>query len=307
MGEKKLYPIRYVARQTGLTAHLIRSWEKRYGAVVPKRTETNRRLYSDEDIERLNLLSQLVRNGNSIAQIASLDRMELQKLSPGPGHFLPAKERLSRPAPGTLLPVNHFKACLRAIEHFSLADLENVLNRAAVELNQITLLVEVVVPVIHKIGELWSEGTIKIFQEHAASSVFRTFLGDLLRFTEIQVSAPNLIVATPTGQHHELGALIVAVAAAHEGWRVTYLGANLPSEEIAGAAGQVNAKVVCLSLVFPADDHRNILEVKKLRRYLPKSTRLIIGGKAAGMYGVHLEQCDVEIIQSIPDLIKSLR
>jgi MerR family transcriptional regulator, light-induced transcriptional regulator len=305
--KKRLYPIRYVVRQTGLTSHLIRSWERRYGAVVPKRTETNRRLYSDEDISRLNLLSHAVKAGNSIAQIASLDSMALQKLSSAQSGSSQDDERQSRPAYDTALPVNHFRECLVAIERFDPAALENALNRAAVELNRITLLVEVVAPFIQKIGELWSEGTIKIYQEHAATSVLRTFLGDLLRFTDTQQAAPNLIVTTPAGQHHELGALIVAVAAADEGWRVTYLGPNLPAEEIAGAAGRFKAKVVCLSLVFPADDPKSIFEVKKLRHYLPKTTRLIIGGKAAGMYHAHLKQHDAEIIQNIPDLIKSLR
>jgi hypothetical protein len=82
---------------------------------------------------------------------------------------------------------------------------------------------------------------------------------------------------------------------------------NLPSEEIAGAAGQAEAKVICLSLVFPADDPKLIIEIKKLRRYLPKETTLIIGGHAADANGRHLEASDAMKIQNISELLKNLK
>ena len=74
------HPIRVVARRTGLSTHLIRMWERRYGAVEPKRTDTNRRLYSDEDIERLTLLRRATLDGESIGQIAGLGTEELKAL-----------------------------------------------------------------------------------------------------------------------------------------------------------------------------------------------------------------------------------
>jgi DNA-binding transcriptional MerR regulator len=75
-----VYPIRYVAQQTGLSTHLIRVWERRYQAVVPKRTDTNRRVFSDKDIERLKMLRTAVRVGHSISQIAGLSTDELTQL-----------------------------------------------------------------------------------------------------------------------------------------------------------------------------------------------------------------------------------
>ena len=80
---KYVYPIRYVAQQTGLSTHVIRVWEKRYQAVVPKRTDTNRRVFCGRDIERLKMLRTAVRIGHSISQIAGLsseDLMELVKI-----------------------------------------------------------------------------------------------------------------------------------------------------------------------------------------------------------------------------------
>ena len=74
------HPIRVVARRTGLTPHVIRAWEKRYGAVTPHRTETNRRLYSQEDVERLTLLRRSTLLGRSIGQIAKMSTEELRRL-----------------------------------------------------------------------------------------------------------------------------------------------------------------------------------------------------------------------------------
>lgn len=307
MTNKNLYPIRYVSRQTGLSPHLIRAWEKRYRAVIPTRTDTNRRLYSDEDIEKLILLKQAVEAGNSIGQIASLERTELQSLTENSDISLrPSKTRVyaeaDRPPSANL-----FEACVMAMTSFDAEALEDSLNRAAIELNRLALLETVVIPFVRKIGELWSAGRLKIYQEHMATSILRTFLGDMLRFSDIQPSAKDIVVATPVGQLHELGALMVAVVAVSEGWRVTYLGTNLPSEEIAGAADQVRAKAVCLSLVFPADDPKLVFEIKKLRRYLSEETPLIVGGQAAASYGKHLEASDALIIETIPELLISLK
>src|SRR3954469_3779400 len=74
------HPIGVVARRTGLKPDLIRAWERRYGAVEPGRSETRRRFYSDDDIERLLLLRRAVNPGRGISQVASLSNAELGAL-----------------------------------------------------------------------------------------------------------------------------------------------------------------------------------------------------------------------------------
>ena len=80
MKTKNIFPIRYVVRQSGLTAHVIRVWERRYQAVVPRRTDTNRRLYSESDVKRLQLLKKAVDAGHSISQVANMNAEELMRL-----------------------------------------------------------------------------------------------------------------------------------------------------------------------------------------------------------------------------------
>ena len=93
-----------------------------------------------------------------------------------------------------------------------------------------------------------------------------------------------MVVATPSGQLHELGALLVGAAAANLGWHVTYLGASLPAAEIAGAARQNRARVVAMSLVYPEDDSRLEGELTRLRELLPAEVVVLVGGRAMPAY-----------------------
>ena len=102
------YGIGAVVRQTGLPAPTIRIWEKRYGAVSPIRTETNRRLYSAEDVARLGLLRSLTEQGHSIGNIANLSLSELeQQFSEDRNQRSPAQSRGSQLNQGRVLVAGH--------------------------------------------------------------------------------------------------------------------------------------------------------------------------------------------------------
>lgn len=270
-----------VSHRTGLSAHVIRIWEKRYGAVTPARTGTNRRLYSEEQIERLSLLRDLTRAGHSIGLVAKLETPALRKLAAAApqesgqaGHVLTKSQRA-----GPFL-----EECIAAVRKLDSRALEDALNRAATELGSQGLLQRVAAPLAQGIGDLWRDGTITAAHEHFASAVIRIFLGQAAKPFAGLESAPVLVVATPSGQLHELGALLVAAAATNLGWHVTYLGPSLPVAEIAGAARQNRARAVALSLVYPEDDPRLEGELARLRELLPPETALLAGGRAMPAY-----------------------
>ena len=256
------HAIKVASRRTGLSAHVIRVWEKRYGAVAPVRTGTNRRLYSDEQIERLGLLRDLTRAGHSIGLIARLPARELRKLaaaaSGSTADSSPAISRAEQVAPVV-------QECLTAVQALDSTALEETLKRAATSFGAQGLLQRVVAPLAQQVGDLWRNGTITAAHEHFASAVIRIFLGHAAQPFADAETAPVLVVATPGGQLHELGALLVGAAAANLGWHVTYLGASLPAAEIAGAARQNRAVAVALSLVYPEDDPRLGAELARLR------------------------------------------
>ena len=295
--------IKVVARRTGLSAHVIRIWEKRYGAVEPERTGTNRRLYSDEQIERLSLLRDLTQGGHSISHVAKLPTEKLRQLAKEShatnGHA--PRAPTAGPTAQTLLD-----ECIAAVKSLDARALEETLKRGATELGAQGLLQRVVAPLTQTIGDLWREGTITAAHEHFASAVIRIFLGHAAKPFAGAESAPVLVVATPAGQIHELGALLVGAAAANLGWHVTYLGASLPAAEIAGAARQNRARVVALSLVYPEDDPRLEGELTRLRESLPAEVTLLIGGRAMPAYRSVLEKISARQMKDLTHLCSTL-
>ncbi len=306
MNHEQGHPIRVVARRTGLTSHVIRVWEKRYGAVSPMRTPTNRRLYSDSDVERLQLLHRAILAGHSIGQIAQLPNERLRALAMADDLSASIRPRTTSSRPVDSSPRRILDTTLKAVERLDATVLEELLTQAAVMLSQPVLIEQVIVPLMYRIGDRWHEGTLRVAHEHLASAVVRTALGNLSRGFGPSSSDPMLVVATPTGQLHELGALIVATIAASNGWHVTYLGPSLPAEEIAAAVHQSRARAVALSLVYPPDDPFLRGELIKLRRGLPDGVVILVGGQAYDAYRDVLEKIDALVIKELADLRKHL-
>ena len=284
MTDEQKHGIKTVAIQTGLTQFTIRAWEKRYNVVTPLRTETNRRLYSDADISRLTLLRLTTEAGHSIGRIANLPIEELLELIGTEGMIAQsaaiAKEDVSQE---TSLRF-YIASCIAAVKQFEARTLESTLFAASVAFSQPVFLEKLVAPLMREIGEQWRAGTLRIAHEHLATAVVRTLLGNIWQGFDISPSMPNLVVATPRGQLHEIGALIAGTTAASEGWQVTYLGPNLPAEEIVGCAVQNAAKAIGVSIIYPTDDQHLANELRKLRRGIQEHIPLFVGGAGAIAY-----------------------
>jgi DNA-binding transcriptional MerR regulator/methylmalonyl-CoA mutase cobalamin-binding subunit len=297
------HSIKIVARRTGLSAHVIRIWEKRYGATRPERTATNRRLYSEEQIERLSLLRDLTQTGHSISNVATLPLAKLKALAAEASLPLAHKPPAGSGKSGA---ASYLEECLAAVKALDSPALEDSLKRAATTLGAQGLLQRVVAPLAQTIGELWRDGSITAAHEHFASAVIRIFLGHAAKPFAGAENAPVLVVATPTGQLHELGALLAGAAAANLGWHVTYLGASLPAAEIAGAAKQNRARAVALRIVYPEDDPRLEGEVTRLRELLPAEVPVLAGGRAMPAYREILEKIEALQIKDLAHLCATL-
>lgn len=284
MSTKSIHPIRYVALQTGLKPYLIRAWEERYGAVRPRRSGNRRRLYCDDDVRRLKLLKAAVDCGHNISSVAALGDGELVLVVERAGGESVRVDSLAAAGRGKILDGRQggvrqvVETALSHIVQLDAVSLEKALGAAAVEMPRQSFLQFVVLPLFQKIGELWRDGKLKIVNEHMASIVVRSMLWDMLRAVEVSRTAPGIVIATPVGHWHELGALASALAASESGWRVYYFGPNLPSEEIVYAVKKLGAKVLALSLCHRLGDNKLVLELMKIRRLAGSSLPLFIGG-----------------------------
>lgn len=275
------YPIRYAARVSGIKPHVIRTWERRYQAVVPDRTSTNRRIYTEADIERLRLLKTAVEGGHSISQIAGLKTEALSALV---DRCRPAPKSLEPEWPD--VPAEAAVVVEEAFEAVVVLDgrrLEQVLEQATVTLTRPVLLQGVILPLFRHIGEQWAAGRVKILGEHLATIVARSLLWDMLRAVEIADTAPRVVLATPAGQWHELGVLVAALVAADAGWQPVYFGPNLPAEEIAAAVSHTGARVLALGITHQIDDNRLATELRKLRRLVGAKIPIFVGGRTVAI------------------------
>jgi len=308
------HPIGVVARRTGLKQDLIRAWERRYGAVEPGRSETQRRFYSDDDIERLLLLRRVVSGGRAISQVAGLANEELQALieadpaSQDSPATAAGDEAGRAQGPDNLDEVaeDFLNRCLAAAQSLDMTEMERVLERASVLFSRTHLIERVLSPLMTRIGQLWHQGTLRPIHEHMASTVVRTFLGGMKGAYHPEDSAPHLVVTTPARQRHELGALLAAATAAGEGWQVTYLGPDLPPEEIAAAALQTKARAVALSITYPPDDPQLGDDLRRLRRLLDPKTALVVGGRACPAYAPVLEEVGAFLAEDLGALRRGI-
>ena len=291
------YPIQVVARETGLTAHVLRIWERRYGAVVPKRTATRRRVYSKEDMERLRMLRQLTLMGHPISSVANLSLDELDaRLESQSGHLAAA----SQPADAVDAPI--IRDCIQAVKTYDLETFNSLLERAAVVSGYNALLRHVISPLAHRLGVLWEDGVLKMSHEHFATAAIRAFLLNPSRQYAGESAHATLVAATPQGQLHELGAVMATALASEQGWRAIYLGPSLPAAEIAGAAIQNRAKAIALSIIYPADDPNLERELFDLRRFLRRNVAILVGGRAAEHYRTAIESVGATLVSDLARL-----
>ena len=302
------HPIGVVCRRTGLKPDLLRAWENRFGAVSPLRSSGNLRLYSDADIERLQLLHQAIKGGRRIGQIVALNPRELEALVTADTQSM-ASVRTLRSRVRRQEIEDRITNCLAAIQDLDAPELELQLEGAAVALSQPQLLTLVVAPLMERIGDLWNQGSLRVAHEHLASAVVRSFLAGMLSESEASRGAPRALICTPLHQTHEVGALIISVAAAYEGWGVTYLGHSLPAAEIAAAVLQKSPRVVALSINYPPDDPRLPEELRMLSRHLGDAA-LLVGGRSAKAYWDVLSEVGAVLVRDLfqfRELLKGLR
>ena len=244
-----------LTKRTGVSPELLRAWEQRYGLLQPTRTPGGFRLYSAGDEARVQRMQSLVSGGLAAAQAA---RLVLSGGEPEPrtdsGSAAPLEE-----AAGNLTA-----SLDRLDEQAANSALDRLFSAYTVE----TVLQEVVLPYLHRLGERWEAGEVSVAQEHFASNLLR---GRLLGLAQGwgQGQGPLAILACVPGEHHELGLLVFGVALRRRGWRITYLGTDSPIGAVADIARSLAPAVVVLLSINPDNFLDHAHEIKELAKQVP--------------------------------------
>jgi MerR family transcriptional regulator, light-induced transcriptional regulator len=252
-----------LAKRTGVSPELLRAWEQRYGLLQPTRTAGGFRLYSAADEARVQGMQSLVAIGLAAAQAA---RLILSGAEPAPPTASASAATLEDAAGNLAASLD------RLDEQAADAALDRLFAAYTVE----TVLQDVVLPYLHRLGERWEAGEVSIAQEHFASNLLR---GRLLGLAQGwgQGQGPAAVLACVPGEQHELGLLAFGVALRRRGWRIIYLGTDSPISAVADIAQSLAPAVVVLLSMHPDNFLDHAPEIKQLA----KQVRVVIAGTGA--------------------------
>lgn len=215
------YSIRDLEKLTGIKAHTLRIWEKRYNLLEPKRTNTNIRYYDDEDLKRILNVALLNRNGFKISRIAGLDETEISdRISD-----------LSRQYPDIENQIDNLVMSMIELDE---RKFNRIMNNSVQQRGFEDTVLHLIYPFFEKIGILWQTGVVNPAQEHFVSNLIRQKL--IAAIDKLHESndtdVRRFIMFLPEGELHEIGLLFFYFLAKKQGHRVLYLGQSVPFEDL---------------------------------------------------------------------------
>jgi MerR family transcriptional regulator, light-induced transcriptional regulator len=238
-GDRPLLRIGELSRRLGVSDHVLRAWENRYGLLQPVRSPGGFRLYSEADQARVRRMQGYLAGGLSAAEAARA------ALGDDPGATAASAGGPLASAAGELSA-----ALRRAMDAFDEPAAEAVLDRLLADFTVPAFLRDVVLPFLADLGDRWQRGTATVAMEHFASNLIRGRLAGLARGWG-SGHGPRALLACPPGELHELALMMFGIVLHSNGWRIDYLGTNTPVSELARVAAASRPDLVVLAATVP--------------------------------------------------------
>jgi MerR family transcriptional regulator, light-induced transcriptional regulator len=245
-----------LSRRVGVSDHLLRAWESRYGLLRPVRSAGGFRLYSRADEDRVRHMQAHLARGLSAAEAARATLAEDDVPATPPdagGAEVPAGPedpggRAGSPVTAGMAETGEdLRVALDAMdEPAAQAVLDRLLSDYTVE----GVLREVLLPYLFGLGERWERGEVSVAQEHFASNLVRGRLTALARGWG-NGRGPQALLACPPREQHDLALVVFGVVLSRAGWRVRYLGTDTPSEELVRLVATDHPDLVVLAATAP--------------------------------------------------------
>jgi len=253
--DRPLLRIGELSRRLGVSDHVLRAWESRYGLLQPVRSTGGFRLYSEADEARIRRMQAYLAQGLSAAEAARA------ALGDGPGTHLPEP---AGPAAGSE-PCTELR---RALDAFDEPAAQAALDRLIAELSLPIVLRDIVLPYLADLGQRWQAGTASIATEHFASNLIRGRLAGLARGWG-NGHGPRAVLACPPGELHDLALMVFGIALNRNGWRIDYLGMNTPVEELSRTVDARHPDLVVLAATLPENLEPLVAQLTALARHAP--------------------------------------
>jgi MerR family transcriptional regulator, light-induced transcriptional regulator len=229
-----------LSRRLGVSDHVLRAWEGRYGLLQPVRSAGGFRLYSEADARRVRRMQAHLADGLSAAEAA---RAVLAQDGRADG----------RSAGTDRVPTTESEpsgALRQALDGFDEPAAQAVLDRLLSDLSLTAVLRDVVLPYLTELGERWERGTASVAQEHFATNVIRGRLAGLARGWG-NGHGPRAVLACPPGELHDLALMVFGIVLHRSGWRIDYLGMDTPLAELTRTVDARHPALVVIAATLP--------------------------------------------------------
>jgi DNA-binding transcriptional MerR regulator len=236
MDDRPTLRIGELSRRVGLSDHVLRAWETRYGLLHPFRSPGGYRLYSEADADRIRRMQEHLAAGLSAAQAAQAVLAQSDGPAPSP--------------PGGLEVGELARALRETLDAFDEPGAQAVLDRLLSDLSLPTVLRDVLMPYLRELGDRWEAGTASVAQEHFASFVLRGRLAGLARGWG-DGRGPRALLACPPYELHDLALMVFGIVLHRQGWRIDYLGTGTPMAELTRTAEATAPDLVVLAASTP--------------------------------------------------------
>ena len=283
------YKIKDLEKLSGIKAHTIRIWEKRYQLFTPQRTESKIRSYSDTELVHLLNVCILYNNGYKISHIALMDNDAIKDAV--------AKEMIGAPSNSSAEKL--LKALVDLDEHL----FSETLNALIVEHGMIVTFTDYLIPFLKRIGVMWLVGTVRPCQEHFMSSIIRQKL--IASFDKLPVPSMNkkpVLLFLPENEWHELGLLFYNYTLRQNGERTVYLGQSMPYDALVTCVTDLKPKAIVTSWLTVTDSKRISKYFSKLKKDIGDIPTYVGGGqisKSKDTLGDYIEIKDLSDLNNI--------
>ncbi|HEY9053062.1 MAG TPA: cobalamin-dependent protein [Gammaproteobacteria bacterium] len=262
-----LYSIGVVERDTGIGRDTLRVWERRYGFPEPLRNEKGERMYSEQQLRRLQRIRRLLDQGLRPGKLLPLSEEALDELDAG---LQPEKPRQL---------ANAVSEVLLALRSVDAIQIESIFRREYQQLGMKGFILNMVNPLLQEVGKLWAAGSLQIFQEHFVSQQLIRFLNAEIINMQKVATKPLVLLATLPGEEHTLGLLMLAAMLSAHGISVINLGGEVPMDQMDKAVQQFNADIVGITFsgAYPYNSIRSHL--LELRELINEDVDIWVGGE----------------------------
>jgi methanogenic corrinoid protein MtbC1 len=278
-----------LSRATGIPVETLRTWEARYDFPVPRRKPSGHRVYPSTTVPRLRRMAEALENGHRAGEIVGATDEQLSALLPA-GSAGPVAGSVEESA-GSL------EAALEAVAAFDAERLTRLLLSDSARMGVLEFVSERLAPLVRRVGEAWSDGTLEIRHEHFLSERVSDLLRSLRLPLEARARGPLVVFATLPGEAHGLGLQMATLVVSAAGCRVLLLGTQVPPDQIAALAREAGAAAVAVSVSAASRLATVRRQVAVLRRLLPPQSEILLGGE-----GARVPVRGAAVIVSLPEL-----